>query len=250
MKLWVFTLLLCAVISVVPTESLAGETADVSKPAKPIPRKQVGFFDYVLDHINPDQVDYGTEAQELRRLIVTTTIENIYFFCTISALLLLVVVISMHLLHLRAEDKKEFLVASLITELWNGRVSDRIEIDRRTVQYNTLVAQRNAELEISLDRERETPTHEVTVDSRTHKKIDRLIGSARSESRRPGPAKERGSEVFLGTPTSSDHQQQNLLLERRIEAMRNTEQNLRERLNQTTSQLEGERNRNKTLKGA
>jgi hypothetical protein len=45
-------------------------------------------------------------------------------------------------------------------------------------------------------------------------------------------------------------QQKNVLLERRVEAMRNTEQNLKERLNQTASQLDQERKRNQTLKGA
>lgn len=250
MRPWVIALLLLTVIVVVLTDSIAAETADASRPLKPIPQKQVGFFDNALDHINPGQFDYGAEARNLRSLMVTTTIENIYFFCTISALLLLVGVASVHLFHLRAEDKKELLAATLITELWNGRVSDRIEIDRRTEQYNTLVAQQNAKMEEALDRERETTAQEDNANSRTHKKIDRLIGGARSGSRRTGLAKEWSSEVPLGAPAPSDLRQQNLLLERRIEAMRNTEQNLRERLNQTTSQLEDERKRNKTLKGA
>jgi hypothetical protein len=41
-----------------------------------------------------------------------------------------------------------------------------------------------------------------------------------------------------------------MLLERQIEAMRNTEHNLKERLNQATFQLEQERQRNAALKGA
>jgi hypothetical protein len=45
-------------------------------------------------------------------------------------------------------------------------------------------------------------------------------------------------------------QQRTVLLERRIEAMRNTEQNLKERLNQTSALLEQERQRNQVLKGA
>jgi predicted RNase H-like nuclease (RuvC/YqgF family) len=45
-------------------------------------------------------------------------------------------------------------------------------------------------------------------------------------------------------------QQDNLLLEHRVEAMRNTEQNLKERLNQTTSLLDQERRHNQALKGA
>jgi hypothetical protein len=49
---------------------------------------------------------------------------------------------------------------------------------------------------------------------------------------------------------AQNQQQRTVLLERRIEAMRNTEQNLKERLNQTSALLEQERQRNQVLKGA
>jgi hypothetical protein len=45
-------------------------------------------------------------------------------------------------------------------------------------------------------------------------------------------------------------QQSNLLLQRRVEALQNSEQNLKQRLNQTTVLLDQERRRNATLKGA
>ena len=45
-------------------------------------------------------------------------------------------------------------------------------------------------------------------------------------------------------------QQRNTLLERQVEALRNTEANLRRRLNDTMAQVEQERSRNQTLKGA
>jgi len=45
-------------------------------------------------------------------------------------------------------------------------------------------------------------------------------------------------------------QQSNLLLQRRVEALENSENNLKQRLNQTTLLLDEERRRNATLKGA
>jgi hypothetical protein len=182
--------------------------------------------------------------------MVTATVENIYFWLTISALALLTGVTTAHFLDLRADEKKEFLAASLITELWNGRVSDRIEIERRTELYNRLVAQKNAMVETSIARERETTEAEERADSRTQKKIDRLVGGTHATPSVSGSGKGRAADAPLGIPAASDLEQQNMLLERRIEAMRNTEQNLRERLNQTTSQLDDERKRNKALKGA
>ncbi len=45
-------------------------------------------------------------------------------------------------------------------------------------------------------------------------------------------------------------QQQVQLLKNSLEATRSSERNLRERLNQTNTQLDEERRRNRTLKGA
>jgi hypothetical protein len=45
-------------------------------------------------------------------------------------------------------------------------------------------------------------------------------------------------------------QQSNLMLQRRVEALENSENNLKQRLNQTTILLDEERRRNATLKGA
>ena len=50
--------------------------------------------------------------------------------------------------------------------------------------------------------------------------------------------------------TSASLEQSNLLLQRRVEALQNSEQNLKQRLNQTTVLLDQERRRNATLKGA
>jgi hypothetical protein len=49
---------------------------------------------------------------------------------------------------------------------------------------------------------------------------------------------------------SRDLQQSNVLLQRRVEALENTEQNLKQRLNQATLLLDQERRRNAALKGA
>jgi hypothetical protein len=59
---------------------------------------------------------------------------------------------------------------------------------------------------------------------------------------------DKPADVRSGEP--ADLQQSNLLLQRRVEALQNSEQNLKQRLNQTTGLLDQERRRNATLKGA
>jgi hypothetical protein len=57
-------------------------------------------------------------------------------------------------------------------------------------------------------------------------------------------------EALAPDAATASLQQDNLLLQRRVEALQNSEQNLKQRLNQTTVLLDQERRRNATLKGA
>ena len=69
-------------------------------------------------------------------------------------------------------------------------------------------------------------------------------------SQRPSPEPAEKSTAAVPDGDSAALQQSNLLLQRRVEALQNSEQNLKQRLNQTTVLLDQERRRNATLKGA
>jgi hypothetical protein len=87
-----------------------------------------------------------------------------------------------------------------------------------------------------------------------------LTRSVRKLTEKGGATVDKGALPILSaseaaTPTTPDAsvaslQQSNLLLQRRVEAMQNSEQNLKQRLNQTTLLLDQERRRNASLKGA
>jgi hypothetical protein len=168
---------------------------------------------------------------------------------------LLAAITLIRFLELRSAEKKEVICATLMTQLWNGRVSDLAEIDRRTNQYNALVERNNLEVERRLMSNSQAPDTEESSSSkikRTVEKLERRSASAQS-SDASKPAVERNSQPVSAPSApsdSADARQRTLLLERQIEAMRNTEHNLKERLNQATFQLEQERQRNAALKGA
>jgi hypothetical protein len=235
---------------------LNGQDHAVAASASPhAAHKPQGFADYALGKINPNDTDYGAALDAGRSTAVMHTIDDLYFWSNVVAITLLSGVTAVSLFHLRAADKKEIIASTLIAQLWNGRVSDRIEIERRTEQYNALVDQHNAVVERELmararEADRET---QPTVDlNRTVGEIsdgsrqeNRVVPQTRFEPVSPGEKETTATGGDLGRL-----QQEKLLLERRVEAMRNTEQNLKERLNQTTSLLDQERRRNQTLKGA
>ena len=142
-------------------------------------------------------------------------------------------------------DKRELIAASLIAQLWNGRVSDRIEIERRTRQFNQLVEAHNAETEGALSRASTSSKQETD----TNRSLTRSVRTL-AESNGISPAEAEKIAASAPDAAAASLEQSNLLLQRRVEALQNTEQNLKHRLNQTTVLLDQERRRNATLKGA
>jgi hypothetical protein len=212
--------------------------------AQPAPKRQ-GFFDYALGKINPQNRDYGATIESGRSAVVENTIDDLYFWSNVVTLILLCGLVAIVLLQWRAADKREVIAASLITQLWNGRVSDRIEIERHTGQFNQLVETHNAEVERALSQKSTSSEKEAETAGRLTRTVRNL-----ADSKGISPTEAEKIAAVAPDRNAASLQQSNLLLQRRVEALQNSEQNLKQRLNQTTVLLDQERRRNSTLKGA
>lgn len=237
----VFALFLCCAIGPSFAQTLNRPASGTAQPAA----KRQGFFDYALGKINPRDKDYGAAMESGRTALVENSIDDLYFWSNVVTLLLLSGMVAVVLLQWRAADKREVIAASLIAQLWNGRVSDRIEIERRTTQFNRLVEAHNSEVEKSLSQLPKAAEQEAKAAESLTRSVRTLTGS---KGVLPEPAEKIAPAAPDGDPASL--QQSNLLLQRRVEALQNSEQNLKQRLNQTTVLLDQERRRNATLKGA
>lgn len=209
------------------------------------PPKRQGFLDYALGKVNPSDTNYGSKMASARNAVVGDTIDDLYFWSNVLTLLLFSGLVAIVLFQWRAMDKRELIAASLIAQLWNGRVSDRIEIERRTQQFNQLVEAHNAEAEAALSHKSRPSEQE----SDTNGSLTRSVRTL-SDSKGITPAEAEKIAAVAPDATAASLQQSNLLLQRRVEALQNSEQNLKQRLNQTTVLLDQERRRNATLKGA
>jgi hypothetical protein len=195
--------------------------------------------------INPANKDYGLSAADLRAKAVHDSIDDLYFWSNLVTLGLLATITVIRVLEHRAAEKKEVVCVTLITQLWNGRVSDLIEIERRTNQYNALAERNNLEVERGLMSSTKAPETDETSSSKIKRTVEKLERRS-PPSQSPPPSRPRvertpqSNDASSRPPESIDPTQRSLLLERQVEAMRNTEQNLKERLNQTTFQLEQE----------
>jgi len=245
------SMILCAMLLALPPLSF-GQTLNQPTPAQHLPRKPEGFFDFILGKINPNGVDYGTQMQSGRDAVVANTVDDLYFWSNAVTLLLLTGSVSIVLLQWRSEAKREVITAALIAELWNGRVSDGIELNRRTEQFNQLVATHNAEVEKALAVKQQAGAEKQTSGNlnRSVRKLTENDPGTGQKAVPPESPIAEATSLATADGSTANVQQSNLLLQRRIEAMQNTEQNLKQRLNQTTALLDQERRRNATLKGA
>jgi hypothetical protein len=243
---------LCAVMFALAPLSY-GQTPNPPTTSQHSPRKQEGFLDFVLGKINPNGNDYGMWMQSGRDAVVANTIDDLYFWSNALTLLLLTGAVTVILLQWRSEAKRGVITAALIAELWNGRVSDGMELNRRTEQFNQLVATHNAEVEKALALKQQQAGSEKAPSGTLTRSVRKLTENDPGAGRKPVPTVPPLVEpagAAAGDGSMADLQQSNLLLQRRIEAMQNTEQNLKQRLNQTTALLDQERRRNGSLKGA
>jgi hypothetical protein len=219
-------------------------------------RQRQGFFDYALGKINPSNTDYGAAMADGRSEAVSHTIDDLYFWSNAVTLGLLVCSAGIIYFEWRSAAKKEIVAATIIAELWNGRVSDKIEIVRRTQQFNQLVELQNQETERLLSAGPKTSEHEQDAAESITKSVGQngYSGSpaAGSAAKSTSPASRATESAGVGNANDGTArlQQSNLMLQRRVEALENSENNLKQRLNQTTILLDEERRRNATLKGA
>jgi hypothetical protein len=236
--------------------NLIGQTQTVreAEAGQPLHQRQ-GFFDYALGKINSTNSDYGATMANGRDKLVRHTVDDLYFWSNIVTLILLSCATGIIYFEWCAAAKKEIVAATIIAGLWNGRVSDRIEIVRRTEQFNRLVEMHNLETERLLTIESK-PSNKVRDTAGSISKSVSQLGqpgspAANSASKCASTESSTAESVTTDTPDGGTFrmQQNNLLLQRRVEALENSERNLKQRLNQTMLLLDGERRRKATLKG-
>jgi hypothetical protein len=250
--------------------SLPGASQTLTKP-KPTGKPQ-GMVGYALSRFNPNDKDFGGEVTNDRAALVDHTINNAYFWSNCVAFGLLAGMGLWVVLLSRGRNKAEIIASHLIAQLWNGRVSDRYEIERRTRLYNELVDRHNEAAEKTLNervlykRKRanertsgETPAvQSATPVSPAETGVAAQSSPASSTTREPAqlsgtsdsPAQitpETRPSTATASPKSSSNddaeqlrreldasRQESRALKGQVQALQNRESNLIIRLNQAT----------------
>ncbi len=125
-------------------------------------------------------------------------------------------------------------------------MSDKIEIERRTDEFNRLVETHNAEVERGLSRAASPSEKKQRLPGKLNRNVRNLSENSRG-SRFRKPLAQTPWQLRTGWRQTFNKQS---AASTPCGSLQNSEQNLKQRLNQTTVLLDQERRRNATLKGA
>jgi hypothetical protein len=217
-----------------------------------------GFTDYALGKINPDNKDYGGDLQSARASLVGYTVDDIYFWSNCVSFGLLTLVTGCFLLQIRASDKKEEIAATLIAQMWNGRVSDKVELDKRTTAYNALIDQHNEMVEKTLSERmslkskrvsdsKKTPTDISDTDSEKPEMQVPMAGETNPSMEEVALQSESVPEIPSVVIQGPDITSENPAISPRIDDLADDPMNLKQETIRLRSQVQALKNRETNL---
>lgn len=98
-----------------------------------------GFADFVLEQVNPQNIDYGCEIDGARKLIVAETVKNIVFWTIVVALGLLVLSFFMLLTQHHTRSRLEVVAAGFLAQYHNSLIDARERAETALRRCNALV---------------------------------------------------------------------------------------------------------------
>lgn len=88
-------------------------------------QRRDGFVEFTLKQINPADTDYGREIEQQRRTLVVATLENVYYWATVTSVAMLVVLYFNWLRSNRERDRREIVAARFLSWYHNELVTAR-----------------------------------------------------------------------------------------------------------------------------
>lgn len=109
-----------------------------------------GFVDFALNKINPENIDYGREIGEARKLAVDQTIKSIDSWALLITLCFLVLAFFMLMFQHRESNRRETITAEILAQYHNAWVDARAQAEEAIRRHNALVHTTNGAAEAAL----------------------------------------------------------------------------------------------------
>jgi hypothetical protein len=144
-----FLLAVCLLLAV-PPGSGWGQRSSYDPAAKQQNKPREGFVDFALKQINPQDIDYGCQLNEARKLAVDETIKSIDFWAVLLALGFLVLSFFLLVHQHRERNRHDAVAAKFLAQYHNAWVDARTQAADAIRRYNELVDSRNSATETAL----------------------------------------------------------------------------------------------------
>jgi hypothetical protein len=185
-----------------------------------------GFVDFTLKQINPSDTDYGRQIDQDRRTLIVATLENTYYWATVTSVGMLAVLFFNWLRSNRERDRREIVAARFLSWYHNELV---------TARATALDAiQKHQQLQQIIDTQPEAkPAHKRSATS-----------ASPSETPAPAAGEPAGRPVWPSSSSSDVH-----ALQTELNTHRQTISAQQQQIVRLQQQLHGERQKNHTRKG-
>jgi phenylpropionate dioxygenase-like ring-hydroxylating dioxygenase large terminal subunit len=189
-------------------------------------QRRDSLVDFTLKQINPADTDYGREIEQARRTLIVATLENVYYWATMTSVGMLVIFFFNWLRSNRESDRREIVAARFLS--W---------------YHNELVTARETALE-AIQKHRQL---QHIIDSQPEAKpAQKTSATSASSSETPAPAVQlAGLPVWQSTSPADVH-----ALQTELNTHRQTINAQQQQIVRLQQQLHGERQKNRTRKGA
>jgi hypothetical protein len=121
----------------------------VSPEPSNAPKAKDGFIDFTLKRINPSNEDYGQCITDGRQLLVSETVESIYFWSNIAALTLLGCFFSVIVYQRKLGLRRELMNAEALCQFENALARAEAQAETATSRNHELMAVLSAAHELN-----------------------------------------------------------------------------------------------------
>jgi hypothetical protein len=115
--------------------------------ARQAPKRQESLTDFALKQVNTCDKDYGQQVEDLRRVAIEQSVENMSFWTSSLAVIGLISCFAIILHQNKDRQRREIIAAGLLAQIHNAWVESRARVLGLTAQYNGLVESCNVEQE-------------------------------------------------------------------------------------------------------
>jgi hypothetical protein len=203
-----------------------------------------GFVDFALKRINRQNVDYGCQLDEARKITIDQTIKSIDSWAALVALVFLVLSFFMLLHQHRERDRHEFIASQFLAQYHNSWVDAQGRAEHAIRRYNELVDTTNSAAENAFRLQPPETERAQTATVKSAVGCDPKPQPPSSPALKSGvlPVENRnqGDRILQNREPQVDLIAQIKTLQQQLTASHEREKNLQRQLTKTQPQRQGE----------